>query len=84
MGRRKSDERYWNIFFRSHYDGVIYHRRTADFTKTCATAERVASNESNILDFISMSHATMSLKKRRAGSKMNGLLRMASVYVNYL
>lgn len=66
---------------RARYDGVVYCHRTADFSEISASAEGVASTNSNMLDVVSMSNAHTNLKKLKAGSKMNAPLRKATASV---
>lgn len=82
MGRHPSADRSWHFFSRPQYNGVVYHRRTADFSETIAASEEAASTNFNMLNLISMSNARSTLKKGRTGSKMIAPLRMVSASVN--
>lgn len=63
--------------FRTHYDDVVFCRRTADISENSAAAEVAASTTSSMLNLVSMSVTQKALKKRNAGSTINSPLRMA-------
>lgn len=71
------------MFARALYDGVVYLRRTAVFNEISAAVEGAASNNSTMLDLVVMSNAHVTLKKWRAGSKMNVPLRLNPVCANH-